>query len=130
MLASPAITAVVGQQIWLSRAKQGAIQPYILIHKPGQVNEQLLSGDAGYPESRVSIECVGKSAAETENLGNTVFDVLKQVANAIVDDGQSPTSVIGRDVTITTSDFDVDDYSDDRSAYRRIIDFYVRWRAP
>lgn len=130
LLTAAAVTQVAGERIFPSQAPQDATKPYILVHKPAQQNEQMLGGDAGYPQARVSLEIVGRTGAEVDSLGKLIFDSLKNVTNETVDDGQSPATVYGRDVTIIPTDFDVDDYSDARKSFRRIIDFYVRFRAP
>lgn len=113
------VTAVVGQRIWPSVAEQRSAMPYILVHKPSQLNRQLVEGDAAWAQSRVSFECIAASAAAADALGDLLYQAFKDVTERTVE---------YRTVTMRPADLDVDDFSDDRSAYRRIVDFYVDWK--
>lgn len=112
--------ALGGDNIWPSQAVQGALKPYVLVHKPAKENRQLLEGDAGYPRARVSIETVASTASDADRIGDIIFNALKNVTNELVTVG--PTNFR---VTVVPSDFDMDDASNKRDAFRRIIDFYV-----
>jgi hypothetical protein len=127
LLATPAVTALVGDRIWPGVARQGTAAPFLILHTPGQQNRQLLEGDAGYPRSRVRIECVAASAAAAEALGKAVFEALKNVTNETIADDKSPTE-FSAIATITPTDFETDGYSDARTAFTHILDFYVDWR--
>lgn len=127
LLASPAVTTVVGDRIWPGVAQQGASAPFLVLHTPGKQNRQLLDGDAGYPRSRVRIECVAASAAAAEALGRRVFDALKNVTNETIVDDNSPPE-FSAVATITPTDFETDGYSDARTAFTHIMDVYVDWR--
>lgn len=127
LLATPAITAVVGDKIYPSQAPQGVVPPFILVTKPGQENRQLLKNSAEMPRARVSLECNAASALGAEDLGDLLYTVLQNVTNEAVGDGASPETTIGT-ITVMPADSDIDDFDDERLGYRRIIDFYVDWR--
>lgn len=116
-----------GAKIYPSVAPQGVNPPYIVVHKPAQLNRQLVAGPSGYPRARVSLESVAMSAADADTIGELLLSVLGNVTNETIESSGSPPEVSGV-ATIMAADFDMDDYSDDRSTYRRIIDFYLDWR--
>jgi len=121
LVAYTELTTKLGSaKIWPSQAEQGALKPYVLVHKPAQENRQLLVGDAGFPRARVSIEIVAGTGTDADVIGGIVYAALKDVTNeTIIVDGTSYS------VTVVPTDFDTDDASNKRAAFRRIIDFYV-----
>lgn len=128
LLASPGVTALVGQQIWPNKAPQKKTKPFILVSGPGQENRQLLQNDAGYPRSRIRVEAVAATAAAAETIMKAAFDALKNITNAIITDGGSPAEFVAI-ATIIPTDFRSDGYSDIRDADVEIMDFYVDWRS-
>lgn len=127
LFSTTAITTAVGQKIYPGMAPQNISPPYLVVYKPGQENRQLLAGSAKFPKSRITIEAHGKSASEANDLGELLMQELEDVTNEVVSSGSPPTAL--GTITITPADSDVDDYDDVQQSYRRVIDFYVDWRA-
>jgi sorbitol-specific phosphotransferase system component IIA len=129
LLSVAAVTSLLGgNAIFLSEAPERQAKPYIVIHKPAQGNPQLLQGDAGMPRSRVSFEIIANNALERERIGEALFNALKDVTRetVLIFNSGSPSEFY--EASFIPTDFDHDDASNDRSAFRRIIDFYVDWQ--
>lgn len=124
-LVNSPVAGDVENRIFPTAALQGAVMPYLIVSKPDEQSRLLLAGAGKYPRSRVSIECIAATAAEADRLGKKVYDAFATMINEVVNDGQSPPSSYV--ATITPADFDFDDYSDERTSFRRVIDFYVDW---
>lgn len=120
------VAALVGNRIFPTAAPQEALKPYLIVTKPDEQSRIHLEGPGKYPRSRVSIECNADTAVEVDRLGTKLYDAFANMVNEVVLDGQSP-PLSQYKATITPADFDFDDYSDDRTAYRRVVDFYVDW---
>jgi hypothetical protein len=127
LLAAADVIAIVGNRIWGTNAPQAAALPYVIVTKPGSQNRQLLESDAGFPRTRIRLECVAASGAEAAKLQRAAFNALKNVTRETVTDGQTP-AAFSAIATITPSDFEVDGFSDARNAAVEITDFYVDWK--
>jgi hypothetical protein len=124
----PAIVDSTVGKIFPGVAPQATSGRYIIVYRAGQTNPQLLGGDADMPKVRITTECYGASAAEADALGELVLASLKNVTNEEVLSADSPSERLGT-ITVMPADSDVDDYDDTKETYRRMIDFYVDWRA-
>lgn len=113
------VTSVVtATKIYAMLAPQTVPAPYVLVNLISEPDEPMLDGAGRYYESRVSIEAIGTTGAEANSLGEAIkgIDVVKA-------------SIAGcTDVDIWKADSDYSDYADDRTAFRRTMDFYIRWR--
>ncbi|WP_275782432.1 hypothetical protein [Pararhizobium gei] len=75
---------------------------------------------AGQYEALVRIGCHAASPAAVMDLGEEVKTVLLQTVQAKLDNG----NVLVNCFKATT---DITDFSDDRTVYRRLMDFTVQW---
>ncbi len=120
LIGSSAVTDVVGTAVYPIAAPQGFAIPYVLVSLIGENEDQLINGASGYYESRVLVSCVCKDPTSANALGEAVKAALGDITKQTIG---SATSV---DVMKDGADFT--DHSDDRSVFRRVLDFTVRWR--
>lgn len=118
--ATSAVTSKV-PQIFPIDWPQGAQPPVIVVNLVGDSEHQLLDGGSGYYESRVRVETMGAVATETSTANDAVRDALRSLVKATVG------AAVDVDIAYLTG---TSDKSDDRSTYRFISDFSVRWRQP
>jgi hypothetical protein len=127
LLGDPLLESLVDTRIYAVSAPQGATFPYLVVSLVSELDEQMLAGAGVYPEARVSIACVAKSAAEADAIGEAVKLAIQDTTNAPITDGESPPG-FSATATIMKEATDFQDHSDDRSVFRRVMDFSVRWR--
>lgn len=127
--ASP-VTAVVGDKVRSYGAEQGLTTPFLVLNLAGGDDEQMLDGAGKYRAQRVSIEAISGNRAQANSLGDLIIDALGDVVKETVFGAGSPAPVIAVDVDVFEAGADLTDSSDDRSTFRRVIDFSVRWRKP
>lgn len=106
-------------------APQNALLPFITVTQVHEGQQMLIDGATDMFQSRLSIACHARSAAGADGLAESVKAALDYVANREVVTG-SPAAPVGR-VTVWKEGTDVSDYSDDRSVFRRTLDFRLRW---
>ncbi len=100
---------------------QGASQPCLIVNITSGYDEHMLSGAGKYYLNRITVECNAQTPQEVMDLGDAVMAALQDNVHA----------TIGAFVGVTTqfADLDRTDYSDDRTTYRRTLDFFIRWRS-
>lgn len=129
LLAGSGITALVGQRIYPVFAPQNAAYPNIIIHNIFGAEEELLQGATQWPEARISVECRGGNADpadEADLVGEAVVNWLRDKDRYSIDgclatfrkegtdETDTPGGIIDRGIPVIS---------------RRIIDYYVRYRA-
>ena len=122
-----ALAGIVGDRIYPVVAPQEAARPYIVASLIGEDDFHILTGSGGFWASRVEVQAIADSAAAVDALGETIKDVLGDVTARNVADGGSPPDFTAL-ANVLKQGSDVTDYSDDRTVFRRIIDFSVHWR--
>lgn len=75
--ASAAVTAIVGQNIWLNQAPEGASIPLVAIFN-GRSDVDWCFGGKSILNSEISIECYAVTAESSESLKSAVTDALDQ----------------------------------------------------
>lgn len=113
------ITTAVG--IYPITMPQAAVPPCLIVNVVSGQDEHMLTGAGKYYRHRVSVECLATTALGAEALGAAVMTALQDNANATIG------SFTG--VATQFADSDRTDFSDDRSVYRRTVDFFIRWRS-
>jgi len=121
------VTAIVDIGVWPGIAPQVAAMPYVVVNLIGETDEQMLSGAGRMYETRLEIACVAGSITAANALGEAVKTALEDLTNHSVIGAGDPPADLGRVNTWKTG-ADVTDWSDDRSSFRRLMDFGLRWR--
>lgn len=128
LLAGSGVTELVGQRIYPVFAPQAAALPNIIVHRISDNEEVLLQGASQFPEARISIECraTGADGAKSADMiGEAVVNWLRDKHLYSIDGAVATFRRTGTDET------DASEQADQGvpSSTRRIIDFYVRYRA-
>ena len=113
-----AITTAAG--IYPEEMPQNALMPCIVVNIVSGQDEHMLTGAGGYYRHRVSVECNAANPLVAQQLGNAVMAALQTNVNATIGDFTG--------VSTSFADTELTGRSDDRSASRRILDFFIRWR--
>ncbi|BCH33126.1 hypothetical protein MesoLjLc_50560 [Mesorhizobium sp. L-8-10] len=116
-----AVTAITGSAgIYPVDFPQGASPPCVVANIVSGVDEPFLEGAAKFWRGVVTVECLASTADVMVSLAEAVIEALNGTKNA---------TIAGHtDVSILKGGTDFTDKSDDRSTYRRTVDFKVRWR--
>jgi hypothetical protein len=122
-----AVAGLVADRIYPVVAMQGAPRPHLVVTLLSEEDAQMLDGAGGYPESRVSVECIADTATAADALGEAVKGALEDVTNQVVGEIDSSPS-LAVVATVYKAGADITDAADDRSVFRRVLDFMVRWR--
>lgn len=115
------VVDIVGENgIHAIAAPQEAAKPYLVVNMVGEPDIEMVAGPARYYEGRIQIDCVAADRLVAVDLGQAVKNQIGGIVKA---------SIAGAsDVDIYADGVDMTDVSDDRSSFRRVIGFYVRWR--
>src|SRR5690606_16975755 len=105
---------------------QGSALPAVVVTCVYEDQDIVLAGPRRGYMARIEVSCVGASVAEADELAEAVKDAL-EIANAEIMSDDSPASVEARVNYIVKDGADVSDYSDDRTVFRRIADYRMRW---
>jgi len=114
----------VKNNIELIAMTQPTQPPFIVISHVAESQESLLASQVEHYETRVSVEVMATSAIECDRQGEAVKHCLGYVIHQRVGVGVNSWS----DVCIRKAGGDTIDFNDERTVYRRTIDFYVRWK--
>jgi hypothetical protein len=115
--------------IYVGEAPQNKTAPYVVANLVSEPDEEMLAGAGGYVQSRVQINCVALNMADANDMG----EVLKRsfpCVKATIDFGDASPEEIAVDVDIMKTETDFTDAADDRTSFRRVTDYYIRWRLP
>lgn len=116
--------SAVTDNIELVAMTQPTQPPFIVISHVAESQESLLAHQVEHFETRVSVEVMAATAIECDRQSEAVKTALGAVIHQRVGAGINSWS----DVCIRKAGGDTLDYNDDRTVYRRTIDFYVRWK--
>lgn len=116
--AAAPVTAIVGNRIFYTTAPQGAARPHLVMVQTVERDENLLDGQAQYPESLVNVIVVGDDFPAVENLGNAVIAALQDAAG----------TYRGKHASLSREDVDSFDFMPGDRVHRRILGFAVRYR--
>jgi hypothetical protein len=122
------ITSIIGAgAVHAMQAPQEAPIPYLVLHLIDEPDEQMLAGRGGYYDSRIQIDCIGRTASEANKLGELLKVNFPCVKQTVAINNESPPDV-ATDVDISKESSDFSDSADDRSSFRRACDYKIRWR--
>lgn len=123
--------AIAGTNVRSFGAEQALAAPFTVLNIVSGNDASMLSGAGRYFDTRVSVECTSLSGSLTNRMGEAAIAALGDIVKQNVwSSGGSPSTLIAVDVDIEMAGSDITDTSDDRSTFRRVIDFAVRWRSP
>lgn len=118
LLQDAAVAGLVGQAVFAGEAPQEQVPPYLTVRGISEGADYVISGPSGAFDARVEVASHGRTFASSDGLGETVKDALMSVVNLV--------DALGT-ATIWKTPSDVSDFSRDRTLYRRIQDYRVRW---
>jgi hypothetical protein len=121
------VGTIVGDRIFAVVARQSSARPSIVATLLAENDAQLLAGAARYADARVEVQCIAASATDADRLGEAVKEALEDITKRTFFDNASPPAPWAA-ADITKEGADLIDASDDRSIFRRVMDFSVRWR--
>lgn len=118
---APAVTNITtAAKIYPGEVPKAIAAPFLTVNLVGEPDGQLLEGAAGYPESRVQVECIGPDMDTANALGEAVKTALQSIVKQTI--------ATRTDVDIRKDGVDFTEPATDQSYSRRLIGFYVRWR--
>jgi hypothetical protein len=115
----------VTKTIEIGRMKQPMQVPFIVLYHTYESQDVLLVSAVERYETRVSVEIVTDDAIECDRQAEAVKACLSYVAHRDVSNGSDPG---WEDVSCFKAGGDVFDYDDERTVYRRVIDYRVQWK--
>lgn len=122
LAATAAVTALVSNRIYPIIFPQEAVLPCIVLNIiSGADIAAHLAGQGGYYRHRIRTEMLDDDASDLDSLSDAVLAALNGVIKATIANCV--------DVDILFGGLDMTDYSDDRTTFRRLLDFDVTWRA-
>ena len=115
LLASPEVTAIVGQRI--APIAGGTTWPDIIVYEVTDESYEGVSGTTDLSQARVTIEMRARSATQVENLRTAVKKALRNRRGTFA----------GLSCVFLKGVSDVGDTNDDMSIFRRMSDWYVTY---
>ncbi|SIQ98769.1 Protein of unknown function [Rhizobium sp. RU35A] len=119
-----AVTSVVSDRIYIGQIPQGASAPCLVLRSVWSEPEYQVAGVSPARNSRVRVECIGKSASAVDLLAEFVGAALRDVAHQSVSADGDPLS---DSVTIWQLGTHESDVGDDRTYHRVTLEFRMRW---
>jgi hypothetical protein len=103
---------------------QTAALPFVVVSVIHEAQDIVLEGANPAFVARLSIACHGADAAGMDAVGEQVKGILETVVNrTLIDTSGQPTA----GATFWKEGSDISDFSEDRSVFRRIMDWRMRW---
>jgi hypothetical protein len=120
LLDAPGVTSLVGTKVYPVVSPAQTAPPVIVVNRVSGDDDAMLSGAMRYYRNRMQVDCIAVTAKSAEQIGEAVLDALNGVVKA---------TIAGcMDVDILFASTDQTDFADDRSIFRRLLQFNVRWR--
>jgi hypothetical protein len=76
LLASTAVTDLIGSRLWSVRGEQAGAVPYLILEIVGANDQLAHDGPLGLPEYRVQFTAVARSTSSTDDVKDAVMGVL------------------------------------------------------
>jgi hypothetical protein len=114
--------ANLGAAVYPIALPQIAGLPCVLVSVIHEDQDLVIGGAVGAFTARVSLACHAATPAGVDTLAEAIKASLENVLHHQLDDGS--------EVTFWKEGTDVPDYSDDRTVFRRIFDWRMRWERP
>lgn len=129
LMADPGVAAYASDRVYPGRIPQEAEVPNIMVSLVSEEQDIDLSGHKDGYESRVTIACHAEHYAIADAMGEEVKACLAQAIHLPVYGDESPPNLIAT-VTAWKTTTDLIDHDDERTLFRRIMDFRIRWVKP
>jgi len=130
LLATPAVTAEVGQKVYPTKVPQGTDLPYLAVTVLSEGDAMRhLGGAGGSFDARVEIAAIAGDATSADLLAEIVKAAFGDLLHvAVLDPSTSPPELLGTIVQTDKAGAELFDWSDDGKLCRRISDYNIRWR--
>lgn len=125
-IAREVLTSAVTAPVYMVVAPQTADLPFIVLTLIHESQDIVLDGANPGFFSRITVACHGSTPAAAEVIAEEVKGILEATVNLMLTDGSSP-PVQWAGATFFKEGTDLHDYSDDRTVFRRIMDWRLRW---
>lgn len=119
LVANGDVAGATGGRIYPLVAPQGKPLPFVTVSVVAEEDSQMLEGAGRFYDALVSVAGHAASAADADELAEAIKTAIEDVTNEVVDE---------KTATVLKAGADVMDHSDDRSIYRRTVDYRVRWQ--
>lgn len=122
LLQEQAVTSKTNARIFavLAPQKLAMTRPQVILNLISNLDTVTLGGAGEYFRSVVQVDCNADTVEAAIELGDAVIGCLNGVVKATVGSAG--------DVDILLGDTDFTEFEELAKAYRRVIQFYVRWR--
>ena len=122
LVATAGVTAITtAARIYPVEMPQAAVAPCVVVNVISGQDEHMLTGAGRYYRHRVSIDCIAADPLVAQQLGDAVMGALDNNVNATIGDFTG--------VSTYFADTDLTDSANDRSSFRRVLDYFIRWRS-
>lgn len=119
LLADADVAGLVGARVYPTMVPSTATLPCVVVRLVAETDAELLAGAGRWPESRVQVESLASTATGADVLGEAIVAALGDLTHR---------SVGARVVTAWRAGSDFADHAADRSVFRRVTDYMLRWR--
>lgn len=119
------VTDLVEHEVYPIAAPQGFTAPHCVVTLLHEDADVTLNGHRAGFLARVSVQCMARNAPAAINIGEAVKAALTLINDPVYSAAVPPVEV--GTVTCWKEGTDITDYTADRSIFRRVLDFRVRW---
>tara|TARA_R110000868_G_scaffold27661_22_gene104682 strand:+ start:1878 stop:2288 length:411 start_codon:yes stop_codon:yes gene_type:complete len=124
LLADVGVTSLVSANIYPLAAPQEAVRPYVATSLVFEDQDTVLQGHRDGFNSRVSFACVAASLQAADGIAEAIKAAMSKVVNVVVMDGDGEPLATA---TAFKEGTDFSDFTDDRTVFRRVLDYNLRW---
>lgn len=124
LLADEDLNSAVAGRVYPVVAPQTKTLPYLVVSLVYESQDVVLDGQRDGYSSRVSVHCVADKPEAADRLGELVKRALSCVIHQTVNDGASQPMAVA---TVLKNGTDLLDFNDDRTVFRRLLDYDFRW---
>jgi len=118
LIGSTAITDIVGDKIFFSRAEQGAATPYIVINQVSATGSETKSGPSTVDKNRVQIDAYSSDAETVVNLSELIRQRLEYY--------QGTSAGVYLDGAVY--DNEETGFDEESDAHRLRVDYFIRYK--
>ncbi len=123
------VVGYCSDRVYPGRSPQGGEIPNIVVSLISEEQETILAGHQDAYVSRVSIACHGQYYNIADAIGEQVKEAMALAIHKPVFNDESPAEEIAT-VTAWKATTDLVDHDEERTIFRRIMDYRIRWVKP